>query len=256
MTNGLQVAVAGGTGLVGRLTVAELEQRGHRVTVLARSRGVDLTTGAGVLDALRPVDAVIDVSNVTTSRRGPSEAFFRASTGHLLAAEAELGIGHHLALSIVGIDGSRFGYYRGKQVQEQLIEAGPVPWTILRATQFHEFAAQLTERTRGSLVVPAMRSQPVAARDVAAALADLIWAGPSGRAPELAGPEVLEMVDLVRRLLHARGLRRRVWSVRLPGSTGRMMAAGGLLPKPGATLTTYTFDQWLQDETRSGTVPV
>ena len=229
----MKVAVAGGTGLLGRLVVAELERRGDTPVVLARSHGVDLTTGAGLPEALHGVPVVIDVSNVTTTSRRRSVAFFTAATQHLLTAADQAGVRHVVALSIVGADTIDFGYYLGKRRQEQLLAAGPVPWTLLRATQFHEFAGQLVDRSPGPfVVVPRMASRPVAAREVAAHLVELATGAPRGVAEPMAGPEELDMADLVRRRLRATGQRRVVVPVRLPGRAGAAFAIGGLVPAP------------------------
>ncbi|MDQ1633543.1 MAG: hypothetical protein QOJ32_352, partial [Frankiaceae bacterium] len=164
-----RVAVAGGTGLVGRHVVDVLRERGDDPVVLSRSAGVDLVSGSGAADALRGCEAVIDVSNVTTTRRAPAEAFFGAVTRTLTTAGIEAGVRHLVALSIVGIDRVPFGYYFGKRRQEELLRASELPSTVLRATQFHEFAGQLLARSPGPVAfVPRMRAQPVAAREVAA----------------------------------------------------------------------------------------
>ncbi|WP_307827900.1 SDR family oxidoreductase [Nocardioides sp. SYSU D00038] len=239
--------MAGGTGVVGVHVVAVARERGHRVEVLARSTGADLTTGAGLAERLAGVDAVLDTTSTRAQKRSEAEAFFGAVTEHLLAAEAEAGVGHHLALSIVGIDDVPSGYYHGKRHQERLVTEGGVPWTILRATQFHEFAEQALDFVRlGRFsVVPRMLSQPVAAREVAEALVDLVEAGPSGRVPDLAGPERHDMVDLARRVSRARGLGRRVVPVRVPGAWGRGFRSGALCPTTDGPRGRTTFEQWL-----------
>ena len=242
----MKVAVAGGTGLLGRLVVAELERRGDVPVVLARSHGVDLTTGAGLGRALRGVTTVIDVSNVTTVSRRRAVAFFTAATTHLLGAADRAGVRHVVALSIVGADTVDFGYYLGKRRQEELLAAGPVPWTLLRATQFHEFAGQLVDRSPGPVVVvPRMASRPVAAREVAARLVELAHSAPRGVAEPMAGPEELDMAGLVRRWLRATGRRRVVLSVRLPGRAGAAFASGGLLPRPPFVTGTETAGEHL-----------
>jgi len=240
-----RVAVAGGTGTVGTHVVARLQELGHEPLVLSRSRGVDLVTGAG-LD-LRGVDAVVDVGNVTTLGARRSRAFFEATTRTLLAAEGRAGVRHHVALSIVGIDAAPGGYYAGKVAQERAVRAGSVPWSILRATQFHEFAAQTVEQTAfGPVVlVPRMRTRPVSTRELAAALVDLALADPVGDAGEIGGPREERLAGMVRAYLAARRRRGRVLEVRLPGAFGRAMARGDLLPGAGATLGTETFAEWL-----------
>lgn len=156
----MRVAVAGGTGTVGRHVVDVAGERGHEVVVLSRSRGVDLVDGTGLDAVLQGSDAVVDVTSVTTQSGKKSERFFRAVSTALLAAEARVGVRHHVALSIVGIDRAPEGYYAGKVVQEELVTTGPVPWSLPRATQFHEFAGQIHEQLRfGPLQpVPVMRS--------------------------------------------------------------------------------------------------
>jgi uncharacterized protein YbjT (DUF2867 family) len=243
----MRIAVPGGTGLIGRQVVSLLEQAGHEPVVLARSRGVDITTGAGLDAALAGAQAVIDVSNVTTLSKKRSVRFFTAGTSRLLEAGVRAGVTHHVALSIVGIDRVGWGYYAGKLRQEELIRAGNLPWTVLRATQFHEFAEQLLARSPGPLVlVPRMRVQPVAAREVAARLVELALGPAVGLAPEIAGPQVRELVELVRQVVHARGRRRLVVPVRIPG--GSAAANGGLLPsgQDGYTRGSQSFEDWLR----------
>lgn len=240
-----RIAVAGGTGVVGRHVVAALSRDGHDPVVLSRSTGVDVVSGAGLADALSGVDAVVDVSNVQTLRRGPAVRFFESATRSLLSAGTAAGVRHHVALSIVGADAVPSGYYAGKVRQEQLVLDGG--GSVLRATQFHEFSEQVLARSAlGPLrLVPRMRVQPVAAAEVGAALAALAAGEVAGRAPDLGGPQVHELPDLCRRVLAARGHGGRVVVVRPPGRLGSRMAGGGLLPGAGARLGTTTFEQWL-----------
>jgi uncharacterized protein YbjT (DUF2867 family) len=208
---------------------------------------VDLLTGSGLAGQLEGLDAVLDVTSISTQSAGVSTEFFRAVTTNLLRAERDEDVGHHLALSIVGVDTAPHGYYAGKAAQEELVSGGPVPWTLLRATQFHEFAAQLHGRVAiGPLhLVPVMRSQPVAAREVAQRLVELAEAGPAGRVRDLGGPEVLRMVDAVRDWARATGRRGPVLALPLPGGFGRALRDGTLLPGPGADLGTRTFAEWV-----------
>ena len=240
-----RVAVAGGTGVVGQHVVDRVRELGHEVVVLARSTGADVVTGTGLAPALTDVDAVVDVTNVATVSRAKAIRFFETATGHLLAAEQAAGVRHHVVLSIVGIDRVDFGYYLGKRRQEEVALAGPVPVSILRATQFHEFAGQVIDRGGPITVVPAMLSQPVAAREVAEALVDLALDAPAGLVADLAGPEQHRMPDLVRRVRDARGSRRPVLSLRLPGRVGAAMARGELLPRGDGPRGQQTFDEWL-----------
>ncbi len=243
----IRVAVAGGSGLVGRHVVARLRQRGAQPIVLARSHGVDITSGAGLAAAMAGATVVIDVSNVTTARRRRAEAFFSAATTRLLAAGREAGVRHHVALSIVGCDRVPWGYYQGKVRQEELVLADGVPGSVLRATQFHEFAAQMLQRATGPLaLIPRMSIQPVAAREVAAALVELAFGDPTHRISELAGPRDEELVDCARRLAAASDRRPRVVGIRPPGAAGRAMAGGSLRSDdPDAQRGSVDFETWL-----------
>ncbi|AJW39239.1 3-beta hydroxysteroid dehydrogenase [Rhodococcus sp. 05-339-2] len=248
----MKLAVAGGTGTVGVHVVEVARERGHEVVVLSRSAGVDLVSGSGLPDALSGVDAVIDVASTQTISAKESTAFFAAVTRNLLTAEGAAGIGHHVALSIVGIDKAPYAYYAGKVEQERLVRAGAVPWTILRATQFHEFAAQIRSQTSfGPLtVVPRMVSQPIAAREVAERLIDLAERPPAGRVADLGGPREERMAKMVRRYARAIGARGPVLEVPLPGAYGRAMRDGTLVTTQDSDHGLQTFDQWSDAQAR------
>lgn len=242
----MRVAVAGGTGLVGAHVVEALARAGHTPVVLARARGVDLLTGRGLDEAMTGVRAVIDVSNTVTTSRRRSVRFFDTATTTLLEAARRARVEHHVVLSIVGVDRVKLGYYDGKLRQEQLVLASGVPSTVLRATQFHEFAGQLLDRVPGPVaVLPRQLIQPVAATEVAAELVATALGEPRGLGPELAGPEQHQLVELARRVLARNGRRRPVVGVTMPGAGGRAMASGGLLPGTGARHGSQTFDEWL-----------
>jgi uncharacterized protein YbjT (DUF2867 family) len=243
----VRIAVAGGTGLAGRQTVEALGDAGHDAVVLARSVGVDLTTGRGLAEALVGVDAVIDVSNTPTVSAEQARAFFTATTGQLLAAERQAGVRHHVVLSIVGVDRVEGNaHYAGKRAQERAALAGPVPATVLRATQFFDYAAMVVGWTRRGQVVtvPPLLIQPVAVTDVAQVLVQVAVAAPLNGVRELAGPEPQDLVDMVRRLLAARGESLRL----IPGWGGRFgveLAGEVLLPGPDAQIAPTSFDTWL-----------
>lgn len=243
----MRIAVAGSTGVVGRLLVDVAKQHGHQVVGLTRSAGYDLTTGAGLAEALAGVAVLVDVSGPRTTFARTPATYFERSTTQLLEAGRSAGVRHHVALSIVGIERFASGYYVGKQRQEALVAAGPTSWSVLRTTQFHEFAEQVHQQARfGPLVpVPVMSVQPVAAAEVAEALVTLAEAPPCGRAPDLAGPRPEQLADLVRRLGRATGVRAAVLPVRLPGSTWRSIRTGALLPGPNARRGRQTFESWL-----------
>ncbi|WP_045741748.1 SDR family oxidoreductase [Actinoplanes rectilineatus] len=239
----MRVAVAGGTGLTGRLVVEAVEARGHEAVVLSRSRGVDLVQGTGLDAALAGAEAVVDVSNVTTMSKSVSVEFFDRAGRALTGAAARAGVSHLLTLSIVGVDRVPNPYYAGKLRQEALVGAGTVPWTILRATQFHEFAGQILSRLPGPVaLVPTVRVQPIAVAEVAGALADMVLQTPQGMAPELAGPREESLVDMARQLVAAGGARRRpVLPLPVPGP----MSNGGLLPTGPGPRGEQTFREWL-----------
>jgi uncharacterized protein YbjT (DUF2867 family) len=249
----MRIAVAGGTGVVGRYVVNEVVAAGHDAVVLARSRGVDLVSGVGLDTAMAGVEAVVDVSNVQTTSAKKAVSFFESVGRNLLDVGARVGVRHHVALSIVGLERVGFGYYQGKLRQEELVatHGAATPWTVLRATQFHEFPQQILDRMPGPLaVVPRMRTQPVAAREVAQHLVRLVLGPAQGMAPELAGPRVEELVDMVRKLLRASGRRRLLVPVTFPGATGRAMKGGGNLPTGPGSRGTQTFDEWIAENVR------
>lgn len=244
----MRIAVAGATGAVGRHVVAAAEARGHDILALTRRAGHDLEAGTGLAGALDGVDAVIDVTGVRTTSTRRARGFFTAVTSHLLAAERDAGVGHHVALSIVGIDGADAAYYAGKLAQERLVERGTVPFTILRAAQFHEFAEQMVERASlGRFTfVPTAPIRPVAAREVGSHLVRLAEAGPAGRSRDLTGPRDERLADMVRRMSAFDGVRRRVLEFPLPGAFGRTTASGALRGGDDAIRGRIDFDAWLR----------
>jgi uncharacterized protein YbjT (DUF2867 family) len=247
----VMVLVVGGTGTAGEPTVAELLRRKVEVRVLSRGgRGApgadtvrgDVGTGAGLAEAMSGVNAVVDVSNITTMSEKVAATFFGGATRRLLEAEAAAGVRRHVLLSIVGVELVPNGYYRAKLAQEDALAAGAsaagVSWGIQRATQFHEFAAQMIGRLRrGPLVPMPMASlQPVSTLDVAAALADAVTSADDGRLPDLAGPETLQLTAMARAVLHARGEGGFVVPLPLPGMVGRAMRSGALRPAWGTPI--------------------
>lgn len=245
----MRIAVAGGTGAVGRHTARAARERGHDVVVLSRADGVDVTTGRGLTAALRDVDTVVDVTNTTTFFARTSRRFFEAATHHLLAAGQANGVGHHVALSIVGIDGMDASYYAGKVAQERAVRAGQVPYTITRAGQFHEYVGRLLSSQKGPVaVMPTAPMRPVAAREVGEHLVAVAEGGPVGRATDFVGPRDEELADLARRQLAYEGIRRRVWEVTLPLTYTRGLASGALRGGPDRIEARITFDDWLASE--------
>jgi uncharacterized protein YbjT (DUF2867 family) len=243
----MRIAVAGATGNIGALTVAALEQGGHEVVRISRSLGVDLSTGAGLDAALAGVEAVVDAINGPSFDEAATVAYFGATTANLLTAEEKAGVRHHVLLSIVGIhqvEGN--AHYAGKREQERLVSAGPVPWTIVPVTQFHDFAAMVagwTERDGVATIAPLL-VQPIAPADVAEILAEIAVGEPQGRYADVAGPEPQDLVDMARRTLRARG-REIVLVPTWSGLFGPGMAGAVLLPGDGARIAPTTFDEWL-----------
>jgi uncharacterized protein YbjT (DUF2867 family) len=243
----MRIAVAGATGNIGSLTVAALERGGHEVVRISRSLGVDLATGEGLDDALTGVAAVVDVTNSTAADRAEAVTFFGTATTNLLAAEQRAGVGHHVLLSIVGIhDIEGNAHYAGKREQERLVTAGPVPWTIVPATQFHDFAEMVAGWTEqdGVATIAPLLVQPIAPADVADVLAEIATGAPRGRHADIAGPATQDLVDMARRTHQARG--RSVTLVPTWSSVfGATMAGDVLLPGEGARIAPTTFEEWL-----------
>ena len=243
----MRIAVAGATGNIGARTVAALERAGHAVVGMSRKTGVDLITGAGLDEALAGVGAVVDAVNGPVLGHAETVDWFGTATANLLAAEKRAGVRHHVLLSIVGLHrilGN--AHYAGKREQERLVSEGTVPWTILPATQFHDFAVTVAGWTEhdGISEIPPLLVQPVDPDDVAAVLAETATGEPLGRHSGLAGPEPQDLVDMCRRTHLAQGRSVRLvptWSSVL----GTEMAGNVLLPGPDARIAPTTFDEWL-----------
>lgn len=187
----MRIAVAGTTGNIGRLTVRVLERQGHHVVRISRSLGVDLVSGAGLDEAIVGVETVIDVTNAPPLDEAATVASLGGATTNLLAAEARAGVRHHVLLSIVGLDRVQGNaHYAGKREQERLVASGPVPWTIIPATQFHDFAAMVAGWTeeQGVATLPPLLVQPVAPADVADVLAEVAVGEPRDVTPTSPGP--------------------------------------------------------------------
>jgi uncharacterized protein YbjT (DUF2867 family) len=239
----VRIAVIGGTGLAGGHVVDSLGRSGHEAVVIARSRGVDLATGEGLDEALAGAEAVIDVSNA------PAPEDLGTMTERLLAAEEGASVAHHVLLSIVGVH--RVGgnpHYAGKRRQEELVQAGRVPWTIVHATPFHEFAIQIVGSTLrdGTATVPPLLLQPVAAADVGDALAEVAAGEPRHGTLELAGPETQDLVDMARRAMAARGTPLKIVASWRDGPFTTEMAGEVMLPGSRARLAPTTFEEWLE----------
>lgn len=247
----MRIAVAGATGNIGARVVAALQGAGHEVVAISRSNGVDLSTGEGLDAALAGVRAVVDAISAPPTDRDSTVDYLGTATANLLAAEDRAGVAHHVLLSIVGIhdiDGNP--HYAGKREQERLVAAGPVPWTVVPATQFHDFAEMVVGWTEqdgpdgATAPIAPLLVQPIDPDDIAAVLAEVVVGDPQGRHVDVAGPQTQDLVDMARRTLAVRG--RQVTLVPTWSSIfGVEMAGNALLPGDGARIAPTTFEQWL-----------
>jgi uncharacterized protein YbjT (DUF2867 family) len=243
----MRVAVIGATGRIGRRVAGALRAGGHTAVPVSRGQGVDVVTGQGLAEALTDVDSVIDVLNIAARADDATVERFRTATANLLAAEVAAGVRHHVLLSIVNVDripGS--AHYAGKRAQEQLVEQGPVPATIVRATQFHDFPLMVASWTRqgATVTLPPLLLQPVAPADVAAVLVEVATGAPQHSRLDLAGPQPQDLVDMARRSFAVLGEQVHIiptWH----GPMGLDMSGDALLAGPGARLAPTTFDEWL-----------
>ncbi|MCC7106112.1 MAG: NAD-dependent epimerase/dehydratase family protein [Chloroflexi bacterium] len=243
----MRIAVAGGTGVVGRYVVEAAEAAGHEVVVLSRSRGVDLRSGEGLQAALDGVEAIVEVTNAGTIEREAATAFFTEVSGRLQAVGAARGVGHIVTLSIVGIERApESPYYAAKLRQEEVALAGPVPATVLRATQFHEFPVQVMRRGTldSTAYVPSSRVQTVAARTVGRRLVELAVSPAVGMAQDLAGPEERDLLELAQAFVRRYDLQIAV----LAAPANPTVPPGANLPTADARLDGPTFEAWLETE--------
>src|SRR5262245_57003289 len=249
MKNNIKIVVIGGTGLIGTKLVNNLRQKGHDVVAASPSSGVDAVTGEGLAEALNGAQVVVDVSNAPSWEDKAVLDFFETSGRNILAAEAAAGVKHHVALSVVGTDRLlASGYFRAKMAQEKLSKASPIPYTIVRATQFFEFACGIVQNaTEGATVrVPPVLMQPIVSDDVAAALAVVAISEPINGMIEIAGPEQIRQDELVRRFLSATGDPRKVITDVHARYYGLDANEQSLVPGPNPRLGAIRFQDWLK----------
>ena len=251
----MKVVVIGGSGLIGKKLVNNLNQLGHEAVAASPSSGVNTLTGEGLAEVLNGADAVVDVSNSPSWEDAAVLEFFETSTRNLLAAEAAAGVRHHVALSVVGADRlPDSGYMRAKVAQEGLIKSGGVPYTIVRATQFFEFVGGIAQSaTNGQTVrLPPALMQPIVSDDVAAALARVAVEGPLDRMVELAGPEPIRQDELVRRYLAVNKDPREVITDVKARYYGTELNDQSLIPGENPMLGRMRFEDWLSRSVAHG----
>jgi len=247
----MRIAIAGGSGTVGRYVVQAARQAGHEAVVMSRSAGIDVRTGEGLAGALRGVEVIVDAANSGTTRRAKATDFFTQVTDNLQSVGGAQGVSRLVTLSIVGLERlPGFGYYQAKLAQEAAALAGPLPVSIVRATQFHEFPVQILSRSRFGPVglMPIMRIQPVSARAVGEVLLQTAVGPGLGAALEVGGPEEKDLVSLARAVVRKRGMPTSVVPLPVPGRAGKAMRAGAQLPQSGARIVGPTFEEWLEGE--------
>jgi uncharacterized protein YbjT (DUF2867 family) len=251
----MKIVVIGGTGLIGSRLVEALRKEGHEPLAASPDSGVDALTGEGLAEALEGAQVVVDVANAPAWDDAAVLDFFQTSSHNLLAAEMAAGVGHHVTLSVVGADRlPASGYFRAKVAQEDVVKAGPVPYTIVRATQFFEFVGSIAQAaTEGETVrLPPALMQPVVSDDVAAILADIAVEQPLNGTVDLAGPEPIRMDDLVRRFLSANSDSRKVTTDVDARYYGTEVNDQSLTPGPNPRLGSTQFGEWLAQTVPKG----
>lgn len=250
----MRIAIVGGAGTLGKHITAELAERGHDVRVLSRSSPdypVDLVSGGGLVKALDGCAAVVDASNASSPKR--AEQVLVEGSRRLLSAEQQAGVAHHVCISIVGCERVPMGYYRVKVEQEQVVEEGQVPYSIVKATQFHELAASALAAAGKYRVLPMprMKLQTVAAAEVARAVADVAQGQPIRGRVQVAGPEITSARDMARTWKAATGRSALMVPVPVPGKLGRALRDGGLTGDHADVIGTITFARWLTEDGRA-----
>jgi len=248
----MKIIVGGGTGLIGTKVVKNLRDKGHEVVAASPSKGINSVTGEGLAAALVGAQVVVDVANAPSWEDKAVMEFFETSGRNLLAEEAAAGVGHHVALSVVGTDRLlAAGYFRAKMAQENLIKNSSIPYTIIRATQFFEFVGGIAQSaTEGHMVrLPSALMQPVASDDVAATVAEAALSKPLNGTIELAGPEPIRQDELVRQFLNATGDTRTVITDPNALYYGIALNDQSLMPGDNPRLGPTRFTDWLSRNT-------
>ena len=244
----MEVTVIGGTGRIGSRVVNRLRDHGHKVVAASTGTGVDTITGEGLNHALADADVVVDVINSPSTEEGPATWFFSTSTAHLLAAEKAAGVTHHVGLSVLGADRLTSGYFRAKLAQEARVKESGIPYTILRTTTFFEYIEAIADdATDGPVVRLAhVPMQPVAADDVAAAIAHLAFGPPVNGTLEMSGPEPFSLDELARRVLQAGQDKREVVADAHAPYLGAVLDYGDRALLPDLRVGSTRFEDWLK----------
>jgi uncharacterized protein YbjT (DUF2867 family) len=244
----MKIVVIGGTGLIGSKVVKNLRERGYEAVPASPNSGVNTLTGEGLAEVLERASVVVDVSNSPSFEDARVMEFFKTSTGNMLSYEAAAGVGHHVALSIVGTDRlPDSGYMRAKVVQEKLIKESSIPYSIVRATQFFEFFGRIADSaTEGNTVrLPSVSFQPMAADDVARVVSEVAMASPLNGIIEIGGPEKFRFDEFIRRGLNVRKDPREVIADPHALYFGTELSERSLVPDDGALLGETRFEDWL-----------
>jgi uncharacterized protein YbjT (DUF2867 family) len=246
----MKIVVIGGTGLIGSKLVTKLRALGHEAVPAAPNTGVNTLTGAGLAEVLQMAQVVVDVSNSPSFEDAAVLEFFETSTRNLLTYEAAAGVGHHVALSIVGSERlPNSGYMRAKVAQEKLIKEGPISYTIIQATQFFEFAKRIADEATvdGTVRLPPVLFQPMASDDVATALCRVAITSPLNGTIEIAGPESFRFDDFIRQRLEALNDPREVIADRDAKYFGTELSERSIVPDEDAQLGKTRFEDWLRE---------
>ncbi|HVU99663.1 MAG TPA: SDR family oxidoreductase [Puia sp.] len=244
----MKIVVIGGSGLIGTKVVAQLRNRGHEVIVGSPNTGINSITGEGLAEAMNKTDVVIDLANSPSWEDKAVLDFFQTSGRNLLAAEANAGVKHHVALSIVGVDlMQNIGYMRAKKAQEDVITSSGRPYTIIRSTQFFEFLGGIADQATAEKEVHLsdVDFQPIASDDVASFVASFSLAAPVNGRVEIAGPERFKMYEIVTRYLQRLGDPRRVIANGRPQYYGGEISHSALVPAGHAELGAIDFEKWM-----------
>jgi uncharacterized protein YbjT (DUF2867 family) len=244
----MKIIVIGGTGLIGSKVVEKLARQGHEVIAAAPNTGVNTVTGEGLSEVLAGAEVVVDVANSPSFEDGPAMDFFQTAGRNVAAAEAAAGVRHHVALSVVGTDRLQAsGYFRAKLAQEAIIKGSGIPYTIVHATQFFEFIRSIPSFSTkdGAVHLPPVRFQPIAADDVAAAVAEAALSTPANRIVEVGGPETFGLDEAVRKVMAYDHDPRAVVSDSDAPYFGVPVSERTLVPDDGARLGMTRLDWWL-----------